>query len=87
MFDVVGTMIYNIKTMNFDKGPIFANFVLADEINRAPASAIGITGSHAGKTSNYYDTTFKLDHFSFTPKSNIEQEGTYHYQKRKSISC
>ena len=37
--DVVGTMIYNIKENDFSikKGPIFANFVLADEINRAPA--------------------------------------------------
>src|SRR3970040_2703838 len=37
--DVVGTMIYNIKSNEFSikKGPIFANFVLADEINRAPA--------------------------------------------------
>ena len=37
--DVVGTMIYNIKDSKFSikKGPIFANFVLADEINRAPA--------------------------------------------------
>ena len=37
--DVVGTQIYNIKETNFSvkKGPIFANFVLADEINRAPA--------------------------------------------------
>ena len=37
--DVIGTMIYNIKTNDFSikKGPIFANFVLADEINRAPA--------------------------------------------------
>jgi MoxR-like ATPase len=37
--DVVGTMIYNIKQNEFSikKGPIFANFVLADEINRAPA--------------------------------------------------
>ena len=37
--DVIGTMIYNIKANEFSikKGPIFANFVLADEINRAPA--------------------------------------------------
>jgi len=37
--DVVGTMIYNIKENDFSikKGPVFANFVLADEINRAPA--------------------------------------------------
>jgi len=39
--DVVGTMIYNIKENDFSikKGPIFANFVLADEINRAPAAS------------------------------------------------
>ena len=37
--DIVGTMIYNIKENDFSikKGPVFANFILADEINRAPA--------------------------------------------------
>jgi MoxR-like ATPase len=37
--DVVGTQIYNVKENDFSikKGPVFANFVLADEINRAPA--------------------------------------------------
>ena len=37
--DVIGTLVYNIKDGNFNikKGPIFANFILADEINRAPA--------------------------------------------------
>jgi MoxR-like ATPase len=40
--DVVGTMIYNIKQNEFDKKRTYFNSVLADEINRAPASAVGI---------------------------------------------
>ena len=54
--DVVGTMIYNIKENDFSikKGPIFANFVLADEINRAPAKVqSALTRSNARKTGNY----------------------------------
>ena len=43
--DVVGTMIYNVKQNDFTikKGPVFANFVLADEINRAPVSYTHLT--------------------------------------------
>lgn len=54
--DVVGTMIYNMKLNDFSikKGPIFANFVLADEINRAPAKVqSGFIRSYAGKASNH----------------------------------
>jgi hypothetical protein len=52
-------MIYNIKSNEFSiKGPIF-NFVLADEINRAPASAISLTGGHAGKASYHWRHYFK----------------------------
>ena len=52
--DVIGTMIYSQKDEQFiaKKGPIFANFVLADEINRAPAKVQCFAGSHAG-TSGY----------------------------------
>jgi MoxR-like ATPase len=53
--DVVGTMIYNIKSNEFSKkGPIFANFVLADEINRAPAKVQSALLSHAGKASYHW---------------------------------
>jgi MoxR-like ATPase len=50
-------MIYNIKENDFTikKGPVFANFVLADEINRAPAKVqSGIARSHAGKAGNHW---------------------------------
>ena len=60
--DVIGTQIYSQKSEEFKikRGPIFANFVLADEINRAPAkvqsalleSTIGSFGSHAGAPSD-----------------------------------
>ncbi len=59
--DVIGTMIYNIKENDFSikKGPIFANFVLADEINRAPAqSSICLAGSHAGAPGDHWRRNF-----------------------------
>ena len=55
--DVVGTMIYSVKDNDFTikKGPIFANFVLADEINRAPAKVqSALIRSHARKASYYW---------------------------------
>ena len=53
--DVIGTMIYSQKTEEFSikKGPIFANLVLADEINRAPKGSECIAGSHAGASGDY----------------------------------
>ena len=62
--DVVGTMIYNIKQNEFSikKGPIFANFVLADEINRAPAKVqSALLEAMQEKQVTIGDTTFKLD--------------------------
>ena len=61
--DVVGTMIYNIKENDFTikKGPIFANFVLADEINRAPAKVqSALLEAMQEKQVTIGDTTFKL---------------------------
>ena len=61
--DVVGTMIYNIKQNDFSikKGPIFANFVLADEINRAPAKVqSALLESMQEKQVTIGDSTFKL---------------------------
>ena len=61
--DVVGTMIYNIKQNDFSikKGPIFANFVLADEINRAPAKVqSALLESMQEKQVTIGDNTFKL---------------------------
>ena len=61
--DVVGTMIYNIKENDFTikKGPVFANFVLADEINRAPAKVqSALLEAMQEKQVTIGDTTFKL---------------------------
>ena len=62
--DVVGTMIYNIKQNDFSikKGPIFANFILADEINRAPAKVqSALLEAMQEKQVTIGDTSFKLD--------------------------
>jgi len=80
--DVVGTMIYNMKVNDFSikKGPIFANFVLADEINRAPAKVqsalLEAMQEHrvtvAGKSYDLPNPFFVL-----ATQNPIEQEGTY----------
>lgn len=80
--DVVGTMIYNIKQNDFSikKGPIFANFVLADEINRAPAKVqSALLEAMQEKQVTIGDTTFKLDKpfLVLATQNPIEQEGTY----------
>jgi MoxR-like ATPase len=80
--DVVGTMIYNIKENNFSikKGPIFANFVLADEINRAPAKVqSALLEAMQERQITIGDTTFKLeDPFLVMATQNpVDQEGTY----------
>src|SRR6185295_19104629 len=62
--DVVGTMIYNQKTADFSvrKGPIFANFILADEINRAPAKVqSALLEAMQEKQVTIGDQTFKLE--------------------------
>jgi len=80
--DVVGTMIYNIKENEFSikKGPIFANFVLADEINRAPAKVqSALLEAMQERQITIGDTTFKLDEpfLVMATQNPIEQEGTY----------
>ena len=80
--DVIGTMIYNIKANEFSikKGPIFANFVLADEINRAPAKVqSALLEAMQEKQVTIGDTTFKLDKpfLVLATQNPIEQEGTY----------
>ncbi|WP_338410663.1 MoxR family ATPase [uncultured Flavobacterium sp.] len=80
--DVVGTMIYNMKDNAFSikKGPIFANFVLADEINRAPAKVqSALLEAMQEKQVTIGDTTFKLDRpfFVLATQNPVEQEGTY----------
>ncbi len=80
--DVVGTMIYNIKQNDFSikKGPIFANFVLADEINRAPAKVqSALLEAMQEKQVTIGDTTFKLQapFLVMATQNPVEQEGTY----------
>ena len=75
-------MIYNIKQNEFSikKGPIFANFVLADEINRAPAKVqSALLEAMQEKQVTIGDTTFKLDKpfLVLATQNPIEQEGTY----------
>jgi|TARA_R110001592_G_scaffold70341_2_gene215663 MoxR-like ATPase len=80
--DVVGTMIYNMKVNDFSikKGPIFANFVLADEINRAPAKVqSALLEAMQERQITIGDTTFKLDEpfLVMATQNPVEQEGTY----------
>lgn len=80
--DVVGTLIYNMKVNDFSikKGPIFANFVLADEINRAPAKVqSALLEAMQEKQVTIGETTFKLDKpfLVMATQNPIEQEGTY----------
>ena len=80
--DVVGTMIYSVKDNDFTikKGPIFANFVLADEINRAPAKVqSALLEAMQERQITIGDTTFKLDEpfLVMATQNPVEQEGTY----------
>ncbi|MFN9492024.1 MAG: AAA family ATPase [Sphingobacteriales bacterium] len=80
--DVIGTMIYNQQSGQFvvRKGPIFANFVLADEINRAPAKVqSALLEAMQEKQVTIGDTTFKLDEpfLVLATQNPIDQEGTY----------
>ncbi len=80
--DIVGTMIYNPKDSSFSvrKGPIFANIILADEINRAPAKVqSALLEGMQERQVTISDSTFKLpDLFMVLATQNpIEQEGTY----------
>jgi MoxR-like ATPase len=80
--DVVGTLIYNMKVNDFSikKGPIFANFVLADEINRAPAKVqSALLEAMQEKQVTIGETTFELDRpfLVMATQNPIEQEGTY----------
>lgn len=80
--DVVGTMIYNVKVNDFSikKGPIFANFILADEINRAPAKVqSALLEAMQEKQVTIGDTTHKLQKpfLVMATQNPVEQEGTY----------
>ena len=80
--DVVGTQLYNVKQSKFSvkKGPVFANFVLADEINRAPAKVqSALLEAMQEKQVTIGDETFKLDKpfLVMATQNPVEQEGTY----------
>ncbi|MDD2525553.1 MAG: AAA family ATPase [Bacteroidales bacterium] len=80
--DVIGTMIYSQKTEQFiiKKGPIFANFVLADEINRAPAKVqSALLEAMQERQVTISDKTYELPKpfLVMATQNPIEQEGTY----------
>lgn len=80
--DILGTMIYNQKSGDFEvrKGPIFSNFVLADEINRAPAKVqSALLEAMQEKQVSIGKETYMLDEpfLVMATQNPIEQEGTY----------
>ena len=80
--DITGTMIYNPKSGDFSvkKGPVFANFILADEINRAPSKVqSALLEAMQERQVTLGDNTFPLPNpfFVMATQNPIEQEGTY----------
>tara|TARA_B100000902_G_C27303757_1_gene914263 strand:+ start:142 stop:1134 length:993 start_codon:yes stop_codon:yes gene_type:complete len=80
--DVIGTLVYNIKQGDFSikKGPIFANFILADEINRAPAKVqSALLEAMQEKQVTIGDETYLLNEpfLVLATQNPVEQEGTY----------
>jgi MoxR-like ATPase len=80
--DLIGTMIYNQNASKFEvkKGPIFANLVLADEVNRSPAKVqSALLEAMQEKQVTIGETTFKLDlpFLVLATQNPVEQEGTY----------
>src|SRR5436190_7121476 len=80
--DVLGTMMYNPQAHEFSvrKGPIFANFILADEINRAPAKVqSALLQAMQERQVTIGENTYKLEEpfLVLATQNPIEQEGTY----------
>tara|TARA_Y100000589_G_scaffold31081_1_gene25988 strand:- start:1759 stop:2751 length:993 start_codon:yes stop_codon:yes gene_type:complete len=80
--DVVGTLVYNVKDGDFSikKGPIFSNFILADEINRAPAKVqSALLEAMQERQVTIGEETYKLDEpfLVLATQNPVEQEGTY----------
>ena len=80
--DLIGTMIYSQKNEDFivKKGPVFANFILADEINRAPAKVqSALLEAMQERQVTIGDKTYKMDNpfLVMATQNPIEQEGTY----------
>jgi MoxR-like ATPase len=81
--DLIGTMMYNPRTNEFTphKGPIFANVILADEINRSPAKVqSALLEAMQEHQVSIGDETYKLDEpfLVLATQNPVEQEGTYH---------
>jgi MoxR-like ATPase len=80
--DLIGTLIYNPKTQEFEtkKGPIFANLILADEINRAPAKVqSALLEAMQEQQATIGSNTYLLEKpfLVFATQNPVEQEGTY----------
>jgi len=80
--DLIGTMIYNQRTGEFEvkKGPIFANMILADEVNRSPAKVqAALLEAMQEKQVTIGETTYPLDKpfLVLATQNPVEQEGTY----------
>lgn len=80
--DLIGTLIFNPKTQDFEtkKGPVFANLILADEINRAPAKVqAALLEAMQEQQVTIGSHTYKLDapFLVFATQNPVEQEGTY----------
>jgi len=80
--DVIGTLVYNVKKGDFSikKGPVFSNFILADEINRAPAKVqSALLEAMQERQVTIGDETYLLDEpfLVLATQNPVEQEGTY----------
>ena len=80
--DLIGTMIYNQQTSNFEvkKGPIFSNVILADEVNRSPAKVqSALLEAMKEKQVTIGETTYTLDRpfLVLATQNPVDQEGTY----------
>lgn len=80
--DLIGTMIFNQKEANFEvkKGPIFANLILADEINRSPAKVqSALLEAMQEKQVTIGDTTYRIEKpfLVLATQNPVEQDGTY----------
>src|SRR5690606_25664158 len=80
--DLIGTMIYNQQNADFEvkKGPIFANIILADEVNRSPAKVqSALLEAMQEKQVTIGETTFQLDRpfLVLATQNSVENEGTY----------
>lgn len=80
--DLIGTMIYNQQTYDFEvkKGPVFANIILADEVNRSPAKVqSALLEAMQEKQVTIGETTFSLDRpfLVLATQNPVDQEGTY----------